>query len=59
MPIPNVICSEFVDVTSVTMFVFSVLNPGQGEGVEPPTEESLSICGINYCPGVSEQKPAQ
>ena len=41
------------------MFVFSVLNPGQGEGVEPPTEESLSICGINYCPGVSEPKPAQ
>ncbi|XP_043230217.1 UNC93-like protein isoform X2 [Amphibalanus amphitrite] len=28
-----------------------VLNPGQGAGVEPPSEESLSICGINYCPG--------
>lgn len=28
-----------------------VLNPGQGEGVEPPSEESLAICGINYCPG--------
>jgi len=29
-----------------------VLNPGQGEGASVPSEESLAICGINYCPGV-------
>ncbi|XP_037084786.1 UNC93-like protein [Pollicipes pollicipes] len=29
-----------------------VLSPGLGEGASSPSEDSLAICGINYCPGV-------